>query len=499
MTMDTNGGLQILRQSPLDRCADDPAPAETDGGVRRWAPSRFNVQTTTDEGKLVVWNTHRGSMSVFAPHQVETVRSLLRKGEVEAEAEGIVGYLSRRGFLVEAGTDEYRHFQLTFGRQNYRTDLLELCLLSSEDCNFRCKYCYEKFQRGTMKPWVRDGVRKLVEARAPGLRHLMVSWFGGEPLYGFEAIEDLAPFFLDIAEEHSIQYRGDMTTNGYLLTPEVSEKLLVWGINDFQITLDGPSETHNRSRPTRTGEDTFETILSNLEAMSSMDAEFRVAARVNFDRENAPRLGEFLDVFEDRLHKDPRFQLRFRPVGRWGGKNDENLDVCNLKDGDHLRLVWERQARERGLTTADDLNRQNRAGSSTCYAAKPYHFIVGADGQLMKCTVMLDSRKENVVGRITREGKPKFDMSRLALWTEPAFEQRPKCRKCVFLPTCQACSCPAAKVNGDVRCPPIRTQFKDQLRAVERAFGKEGKPVTVGGETPRPESDPELGNVATSA
>jgi len=499
MTMDTNGSLHILQRSPLDSAVTCPEPTTANGTPRRWTPSRFNVQATTDDGKLVVWNTHRGSMCVFAPHQAETIKSLLRKGELKAEAEGIVGYLSRRGLLVEAGTDEYRHFQLTFGRQHYRTDVLELCLLSSEDCNFRCKYCYEKFQQGTMKPWVREGVRKLVEARAPSLRHLTVGWFGGEPLYGFEAIEDLAPFFMDLAEEHSIQYHGDMTTNGYLLTPEVSEKLLAWGINNFQITLDGPADTHNRSRPTRTGEDTFVTILSNLEAMSYMDPEFRVAARVNFDRENEPRLEEFLDVFEQRLRKDPRFQLRFRPVGRWGGENDENLDVCDHEDGNHLRLRWERRARERGLATADDLNRQNRAGSSTCYAAKPYHFIVGADGRLMKCTVMLDSREENVVGRMTREGNTELDMSRLALWTEPAFEHRPKCRKCVFLPVCQACSCPAAKVDGDVKCPPIRTHFKDQLKAVERAFGKEGNTVTVGGETPRPESDPELRNAATSA
>jgi len=482
MTMPTNGGLRVLQRSPLDLTDTEPAPPETDRSPRRFKPSRFNVQTLTEDGKLMIWNTLKGSMSVFAAHQAETVRSLLRKGELEAEADGIVGYLSRRGFLVGADVDEYRAFQMTFGHQQYRTDMLQLCLLSSEDCNFRCKYCYETFQRGTMKPWVRDGVRRMVENQAPALRFLSISWFGGEPLYGFDAIEDLAPFFVEVSEEHSIRYRANMTTNGYLLTPEVSAKLLAWQINDFQITLDGPPDTHDKSRPTRTGGASFDTILSNLEAMSRMEEEFRVAARVNFDPENEPRLDEFLDIFEQRLHKDPRFQLRFRPVGRWGGDNDKNLEVCAADDGNRLRMVWEDRARARGLGTADDLNRDNWAGSNVCYAARPYHFVVGADGKLMKCTVMLDGREENVVGKITPEGKPELDLDRLALWAEPAFETREKCQKCVFLPTCQGCSCPAGRINHYDSCPPVRTHFKDQLKAVELAFGGEGNKVTVGAE-----------------
>ena len=36
-----------------------------------------------------------------------------------------------------------------------------------------------------------------------------------------------------------------------------------------------------------------------------------------------------------------------------------------------------------------------------CYAARPYNFIVGASGKLMKCTIALDTQDANVLGRIT--------------------------------------------------------------------------------------------------
>jgi uncharacterized protein len=332
-----------------------------------------------------------------------------------------------------------------------------------------------------MKPWVRAGVRKLVEQRAPTLRRLIVSWFGGEPLYGFEAIEELAPFFREITEEHSIRYTGHMTTNGYLLEPETAEKLLAWGINDFQITIDGPQESHDRSRPTRTGDGSFEKIISNLEAMSRMETPFRVAIRVNFDWENEPRLGDLLDVLEERLHKDPRFKLRFRSVGRWGGSNDQNLEICGVEEGNRLRHVWEDRARTRGLATADDLNRNNRLGSQACYAARPYNFVIGADGAVMKCTVALDTQKANVVGQIRRDGKLELNHSRLALWTEPPFESRDKCQKCVLLPVCQGCACPLARLSDNPDCPPLRTNMKQQMKAIERCFGDEAQKVTVEG------------------
>src|SRR5436305_15124639 len=109
--------------------------------------------------------------------------------------------------MIKAGTDEFRKIQLAFGQQHYRKDVMQLILLASEDCNFRCTYCYEDFARGTMKPAVRAGIKKLVEKRIKTLGQLDINWFGGEPLYGFAAIEDLSPFFIKICEENSVKYR----------------------------------------------------------------------------------------------------------------------------------------------------------------------------------------------------------------------------------------------------------------------------------------------------
>jgi uncharacterized protein len=479
MTLGMSQKFNILQQSPHDLVTPEVEHPREEGATH-WVPSRYNIRAVTGEGRLVVWNSLRGTMSVFEPAQRAAIEGLLSRKGVEAKPRGAVKYLADRGFLINAGTDEYRRIQLGFGQQHYRTDRLELILLASEDCNFRCEYCYEDFTRGTMKPSVRAGIKKLVEKRLPGLRTLSIAWFGGEPLYGLPAIEDLAPYFLELAEENNLSFGSNMTTNGYLLTPEVAEKLLSWKIRRFQITIDGPPDSHDRSRPTREGTGTFRTIFENLKALSLRPDPFNVDVRVNFDRNNYPHMGKFLDLLEEELKSDIRFKLRFRAVGKWGGANDAGLAICGT-DSDRIQAELKEEARRRGLNVTDDIREVKGMGAQVCYAARPYNFIIGADGQVMKCTVDLDKKDRNIVGHLDDQGELNLNTDRFALWTEPAFERDTQCQKCVVLPVCQGVFCPQVRFDtGHSPCTPLRMGAKKELVKVLQTAGQDARKVVVG-------------------
>ena len=419
-------------------------------------------------------------MSVFETHQREKIETLLKKTGFDAVEDGIVKYLFERGFLLKEGTDEYRRVQLAFGQQHYRTDTLQLILLASEDCNFRCNYCYEDFTRGTMQPWVRAGIKKLVESRARTLRSFSVSWFGGEPLYGMPAIEDLAPFFAETVQSHGIAFSCHMTTNGYLLTPAVASRLLAWDIRHFQITVDGPQEFHDKSRPGRDGSGTFSTIFANLVEMRRRSENFQIDLRINFDRNNAPHLTELLDCLEAEFTADRRFRIRFRPVGRWGGENDENLEVCGSIDANQIQLEMRSEAIRRGLSVTEDLRDIRGMGSQVCYAARPYNFIIGSAGKVMKCTIDLDKQERNIVGQLTEDGELVLEADKLALWTEPAFERDSQCRKCVVLPACSGIHCPQVRLDYNRSpCTPVRRNFKAEMRQTVRVLGDSARRRTV--------------------
>ena len=466
--------LTILQESPHDR---QPIA----GGVshepqaERWVPSRYTVRATTADGGLLLWNTFSGSMNAFSAEQAPKVKALLYRSGFSAAPTSLAKYLIDRGYVVKEGVNEYRQIQLAFGKSHYRSDSLELILLTSEDCNFRCRYCYEEFARGTMLPWVRTAIKRLVEKRIGRLQYLATSYFGGEPLYGWKAIEDLAPFFLEQANAHSIPLIGTMTTNGYLLSPDIAEQLLSWKITNFQITLDGSPETHNCSRPTRDGQPTFGTIFENLRSMHQRNTSFHVDLRVNFDNQNRSGISSLLDLLAKEFGDDPRFEMRFRAVGKWGGPNDALLDVCG-QDAKQVKAALEAEASRRGLRNAGGLTEINHVGGEVCYAARPYNFIIGAHGKLMKCTIALDKEDYNVVGMIRENGELTIDQDKLALWTEPAFEHDRQCGKCIVLPVCQGMYCPMIRIEEDVSpCTPTRRSVKGELLAAynrRRATGK---------------------------
>ena len=56
----------------------------------------------------------------------------------------------------------------------------------------------------------------------------------------------------------------NIITNGLLLTPEVVDRLAPFGLNGVKITLDGDRDTHNRMRPLRGGQGTFDRIIENI-------------------------------------------------------------------------------------------------------------------------------------------------------------------------------------------------------------------------------------------
>jgi len=487
MTLGLDQKFHILRQSPHDVAPPTEDPngegAEAQTGMMSWVPSRYNVRATATDGRLVLWNSLNGKFSVFPPEQKETITALLHPKGLECREEGAVQYLHQRGYLVKEGTDELKKIQLYFGLQHYRSDILRLILLSSEDCNFRCTYCYEKFPRGTMQPWVRAGIKNLVRKRARRLTTLRISWFGGEPLYGLEAIEDLGPFLREICDEEGIELMGDMTTNGYLLTPDVVDLLLECGVRHYQITVDGAPHDHDRSRPARDGSGTFHTILSNLQAMSQRADDFEVAIRLNFDRDNHKNLDEFFEIVEETFAGDSRFSLRFRPVGTWGGENDGELAVCGKAEREDLYMALKREAAKRGLfvTEDDDLRKlQGVYSPMVCYAARPFTFIIGASGKIMKCTVALDYEERNVIGKLTENGEMELDEEKFALWTAPAFEGDDKCKKCVILPMCQGASCPLRRLNlQESPCIPLRSTLKRELRYTVQTAIPEGRRVFV--------------------
>jgi len=294
---------------------------------------------------------------------------------------------------------------------------LGLILLPTEQCNFRCTYCYEDFALGRMSPAVVRGVKALLAARAPTLDDLILSWFGGEPLLALDIVEDVQAHAQALAREFpGLRVGGSMTTNAWKLAPGVFARLLALGVDDYQISFDGPPEHHDKKRVRADGRPTFERLWRNVLAMRERDEPFKIRLRLHVDRDNLEAMFPFVERCRDAFGGDPRFVLFLKPLSRYGGRNDANLPLLASEPEWRRFAELERSAsRPRGPLRPDDPPPLATLPDEACYAARGNHFVVRSDGRLCKCTIILDDPR-NQVGRLHEDGTVEISGDAMRPW-----------------------------------------------------------------------------------
>jgi uncharacterized protein len=438
---------------------------ESMNNKNKYIPSRFNALTHSDDNGVVLFNSYTGAITYFSEGEKDAVLSTLKRASTDFLENEIQNDLYNNGFLVSSTVDEKRRAQFLH-QSLHRTDTLHLVLLPTEACNFRCTYCYETFERGKMKRNIINGLKALVQERATNLSTLHISWFGGEPLISLDVIEELSNSFLSIAKENHIHYSCDLVTNGYLLTKEVFQRLLSWNINQFMITIDGIGEVHDSRRHLTGGGKTFNKIIDNLMAIKDVPGLFDITIRTNFDEDNLHEASKLTRFLTDHFADDRRFGILFRPVGKWGGKNDDDIPVCSRTMAN--KKIWELtdEAITQGFNMSSMITESLMPSASACYAAKPHSLVIGSDGQLYKCTLSLNE-EFNKVGKIHEDGNLELDYDKIAGWVTSGEETDAVCQSCFYRPACQGNHCPLYRMRtGERPCPYEKRNIKKVLNLI---------------------------------
>jgi len=84
-------------------------------------------------------------------------------------------------------------------------------------------------------------------------------------------------------------------TNGLLLTEELVDRLLPYGLGYVKVTLDGDRDKHNEMRPLRGGQGTFDRIVENVRKVAG---KVRIAVGGNFDADSVESFPALLDFLK---------------------------------------------------------------------------------------------------------------------------------------------------------------------------------------------------------
>lgn len=417
-----------------------------------WKLSRYTVIFRTEKGEAILHNSFMGAIACIPSKKFSEIEGLLYQEFPEEHLDNdSLKDLCDNGFFFPSHIDEQKFVDQVLQRES-NSGNFDLILLPHENCNFRCSYCYESHKGGAMEPSVIQGLKNLVRNKASQCRSLDVRWFGGEPLLALNIIDELSNSFMESCDHNGIDYRSQITTNGYLLTPKVLDFLLKRKVKYFQITLDGPPKIHDRCRKLAGGGETFARIFENLLAMQKTEADFSVSVRVNFTEESLPEMQEFFSMMSENIGGDPRFGLYFRPVGKYGGPNDDEIKVCEPSYARLIEMDLSQQYLEMGYLDSV-LRKSLQSHGQVCYASRESSLVVGADGKLYKCSVAFED-PENHVGYLMENGDLQINEERFALWVSK--KEADKCVSCPVVPLCQGKYCPRYAIReGKPVCPML--------------------------------------------
>ncbi len=369
-------------------------------------------------------------------------------------------------FLIDDVVDELKILKTRYISQRYDTRKLHLMLFVTYRCNFQCPYCFQQqlmhadYQlvdspRGLEDPSLsRSLIHYIRNATAHGVEHLVIDWFGGEPLLKLRTIMKLSMDFKRICEEHMCQYTAYVTTNGYLLTPNVCDQLRRAGVKGVMVTLDGPPAFHNKRRPLKGGQPTFDTIIRNLR--SAVEFFDRVNIRCNVDKENAEALNEFLEILATNGLNRPNVTIVFSPTTIYEAIVPE---LCEVDAETYTEKTL--AALEKALALGFKIARRDKEDLLNCLALTRNFFAITPSGDIYKCPTFAGDPevRDGFIDRNMETLKLTYSATEWLAW-DP-FENR-RCRSCKMLPICMG-GCPynaiMRRLKRQVHLLPHRTEL----------------------------------------
>ncbi len=189
-------------------------------------------------------------------HEPKTLTNVeLQLAEMPHESvERGVMLLFRAGLLQSYSTLPLKH-------QQNDGNGLTVWLHVTNACNLRCNYCYldkttENMSADTAFLAVDAIFRSAVQH---GFTHVKIKYAGGEASLRMANVVSVHDYAAQVAQEHGIELRSVLLSNGVMLSQRTIEQLKARNIK-VMISLDGIGAYHDTQRPFKQGQGSFEYV-----------------------------------------------------------------------------------------------------------------------------------------------------------------------------------------------------------------------------------------------
>ena len=337
-------------------------------------------------------------------------------------------------FIIPDDKDEVKELIDSIVQQDDSDKSYRITINPTMDCNLRCWYCYEKHLANTnMSSEILDRIKNLLLRICSNhkTKYLTLSFFGGEPLLGFQnCVKPLIEYSIEICRKHDINLSLGFTTNAVLLDSKIVDFLSNTKLDvSMQIPFDGDRATHNSIKKMRNGEGTYDIVLKNLNYAVSKG--ISIVVRCNYTSKSASSFEKFTDDIMPLLQQNKtKIRVSFHRVWQ---------DIEDKRTGAIIDQLEEKVRSIGGNCYNHTLI------SGRCYADKQNSFVINYNGDIYQCTAR-EFSPENKEGYLCKDGTIEHN-ERYYKRMESRFSN-PECMECVMYPICAICTQKRLELNN---------------------------------------------------
>lgn len=255
-----------------------------------------------------------------------------------------------------------------------------------------------------------------------------------------------------------VEFRANIITNGSLLREDIIEKLPSLHLTHIQISLDGLSHEHDKTRHYKNGQPSFVDIESGIKRLLSNTA-IKVSLRVGVDNTH-PK--SYLDVYTYMKKKFPKAVEN--------GQLQIGANVIQDRTGfdNGSNCFSDRQLYEKDLFDFENENvRQFRPSlpglNMPCMYKTPASLAIDSHGFIYPCLEYLGNPSKSI-GNVIK-GELSFSKQANLLFNDSVFDDK-VCLSCNVFPICGG-GCPKDRENHKdspkTYCTYLKTYLADLL------------------------------------
>ncbi|TCO64231.1 radical SAM protein [Caldanaerobacter subterraneus] len=268
---------------------------------------------------------------------------------------------------------------------------------------------------------------------------------------------------IKLCDENEVMYGASIITNGYNLTREVVEQFRNLRLSFIQITLDGPQDVHDKRRPLKSGQGTFEKILVNIE--ENIDIMPNISLRINVDKENVNRVNEILDGLERRGLKNKLSVY----LGYVEPTNDCYVpNKClSMHEYSKVTYMFEKVLKERGFSN-NLMHKYPHLKYNFCGADSVNSMVIDPEGYIYKCWSDIGIEEYRVGNILNDTSLVSLNVDKYMeyLLYDPTMDEM--CTDCKLLPICMG-GCPRRRIERMTeRCGDYKYVLEEYLKDIAK-------------------------------